>query len=146
MHWGSTWQIMTHAGVNPLCICCCPKNAGGTSFDEEHDEAPWRTRTEINPLVRVLPRVDLEKTAPEYVDLIKRDTIAETGVTFDRQSDVPEGGVSIEGASSPLSLGPIVRSLQSPSSPTHDEFGTQIAYQTITFDEWLVLLDSADDD
>lgn len=48
MRWGSTWAFATHAGVNPICFCCCPDdaNTGGEQFDR--DRKP-------NPFLRVKP-------------------------------------------------------------------------------------------
>jgi len=51
MQWGSQWQVATHGGFNPFCLCGCQSlessaetNQGGTQFKE---------RRSINPLVRV---------------------------------------------------------------------------------------------
>ena len=50
MQWGSRWQIATHAGINPFCLCCCQKDQpidpdlGGSQFGEKP-----------NPFLRVKP-------------------------------------------------------------------------------------------
>lgn len=52
MSWGSTWGIATHAGINVLCLCPCPKdvdeNPGGQQF-----KPPDAHTNGVNPLLGV---------------------------------------------------------------------------------------------
>ena len=57
MQWGSNWQIATHSGVNPFCLCCCDnkrKRSGGVSHSTTSD-TERRSADGVNPLLRVRP-------------------------------------------------------------------------------------------
>lgn len=59
MHMGS---MLTHIGLNPMCLCCCPK-------DEKPEELGGRQfRDESNPLVAVDFVTDSQYDIIEQVD------------------------------------------------------------------------------
>ncbi len=68
MLWGSSWNISTHASINPLCLCCCDEsNPGGISFGESTStstpkpKAEPKPKPQANPLLRVYKFVKVEK-------------------------------------------------------------------------------------
>ena len=92
MQWGSEWAFTTHAGLNPFCLCCCPKeeevqeNLGGSSF-----------RDGTNPLLRVaapqpnavIPlETNLSTTSFENAIGSTADEFVYATETFDRRQPV----------------------------------------------------------
>ena len=89
MQWGSNWQIATHSGVNPFCLCCCDnkrKGGGGKNSRNERTSSDTARRSAdgVNPLLRVRPpKAD---TAAALAGTSQRELIYATEA-FDRQRE-----------------------------------------------------------
>ena len=99
MQWGSNWQIATHSGVNPFCLCCCDnkrKRSGGVSHSKTSD-TERRSADGVNPLIRVMPPKADAGTALAGTSTISpsdtRELIYATEV-FERQRSATESEVN----------------------------------------------------
>lgn len=75
MLWGSTWNIMTHVGVSPMCLCCCNKDEGNPGGEQFTDRPVHAVRTRprekgTNPFLRVdlTPSVPADISIPDPSD------------------------------------------------------------------------------
>ena len=137
-------SVITHAGLSPLCLCCCPeeeKNGGGSQFagSQRRTQSARRTR-EPNPLLGVRRGVVVEDGTglastllPDNIRAVPPNISRAT--RFDELSGLPTVKTARTAYVSDESVEGLV--LQAGSPEVH---------QSVSPDEWWVLMVAADDD